>query len=69
MKRSAFVWAIGLDVIAPVSGRCEIFEGVRLTAALIVHFQWKRLASSYVTERPWMERQSVTRVNEESLVV
>jgi hypothetical protein len=30
---------------------CEL--GSELTVALIVHFQWKRLASSYVTERPW----------------
>ena len=28
MKRSAFVWAVGLDATGSVSERCEIFEGI-----------------------------------------
>lgn len=55
MKYSAFVWAFGL-VIVSTSANVRFFwgagGGIGLTAALIVHFQWKRLASSYVTERP-----------------
>jgi len=65
VKCSALVWAIGLDIAGPVSENIlsGCLEGGGLTAALIVHFQWKRVASSYVTERPWTERASVREVN------
>ena len=65
VERSAFVWAIGLDEVAPASGGCESFSGCwkgsGLTAALIVHFQLNRPASSQLTETPWMGRQASAR--------
>ena len=56
MEGTALVWAIGLDAIALISGRLlsGCWNGNGLTAALIVHFQWKMLESSGVTERPWV---------------